>query len=68
MPARGTALPRAMASTASVSTSTGSSELSSLSDNINNPADISVIVIYFVVVMAVGVWVCGSPVRFLGGP
>uniref|UniRef100_A0A8C6MR35 Solute carrier family 5, member 4a n=1 Tax=Mus spicilegus TaxID=10103 RepID=A0A8C6MR35_MUSSI len=45
-----------MASTASVSTSTASSELSSLSNNINNAADISVIVIYFVVVMAVGVW------------
>lgn len=25
---------------------------------INNPADISVIVIYFVVVLAVGLWVC----------
>ncbi|XP_021061015.1 solute carrier family 5 member 4A isoform X1 [Mus pahari] len=56
-----------MASTASVSTSTASSELSSLSNNINNAADISVIVIYFVAVMAVGVWVCGSTVRFLGG-
>ncbi|XP_052020544.1 solute carrier family 5 member 4A isoform X1 [Apodemus sylvaticus] len=56
MPARGTVLPTAMASTASVTTSTESSELSSLSNNINNAADISVIVIYFVVVMAVGVW------------
>lgn len=66
MPTMGTALPIAMASTASVSTSPGNSELSSLSDNINNAADISVIVIYFVVVMAVGVWVCRSPVGFLG--
>uniref|UniRef100_A0A8C2LFU0 Low affinity sodium-glucose cotransporter n=1 Tax=Cricetulus griseus TaxID=10029 RepID=A0A8C2LFU0_CRIGR len=39
------------------SASTASSELSSLSENINNAADISVIVIYFVVVIAVGVWV-----------
>ncbi|MEJ1288121.1 hypothetical protein NN561_019151 [Cricetulus griseus] len=46
----GTAPPTASASTAS-------SELSSLSENINNAADISVIVIYFVVVIAVGVWV-----------
>ncbi|XP_028729988.1 solute carrier family 5 member 4A [Peromyscus leucopus] len=52
----GRALPTAMASTVSSSTSTASSELSSLSENINNAADISVIVIYFVVVIAVGVW------------
>ncbi|KAL1771419.1 low affinity sodium-glucose cotransporter [Sigmodon hispidus] len=45
-----------MASTVSSSTSTASSDLSSLSENINNAADISVIVIYFVVVMAVRVW------------
>lgn len=63
----GTALPAAMASTASVITSTASSDLSSLSENINNAADISVIVIYFVVVMAVGVWVCGSVMGFLAG-
>ncbi|XP_007639549.1 solute carrier family 5 member 4A isoform X1 [Cricetulus griseus] len=59
-----TAPPTAMASTASSSASaasssasTASSELSALSENINNAADISVIVIYFVVVIAVGVWV-----------
>ncbi|XP_051009205.1 solute carrier family 5 member 4A-like isoform X1 [Acomys russatus] len=45
-----------MATTASAIASTEGSELSSLSQNINNAADISVIVIYFVVVMAVGVW------------
>lgn len=63
----GQALPTAMATTVSSSVSTGSSDLSSLSQNINNAADISVIVIYFVVVLAVGIWVCESPVRFLGG-
>ncbi|KAK7804121.1 hypothetical protein U0070_002464 [Myodes glareolus] len=45
-----------MASTVSPSVSTDSSDLSSLSQNINNAADISVIVIYFVVVLAVGIW------------
>lgn len=63
----GQALPTAMATTVSSSVSTGSSDLASLSQNINNAADISVIVIYFVVVLAVGIWVCESPARFLGG-
>lgn len=30
-------------------------------ERIRNAADISVIVIYFVVVMAVGLWVCAGP-------
>lgn len=30
-------------------------------ERIRNAADISVIAIYFVVVMAVGLWVCGGP-------
>lgn len=30
-------------------------------ERIRNAADISVIIIYFVVVMAVGLWVCGGP-------
>ena len=30
-------------------------------ERIRNAADISVIVIYFVVVMAVGLWVCADP-------
>uniref|UniRef100_A0A8C5LHZ2 Solute carrier family 5, member 4a n=1 Tax=Jaculus jaculus TaxID=51337 RepID=A0A8C5LHZ2_JACJA len=45
-----------MASTLSPNTTAGPPDLSSLSGNIQNAADISVIVIYFVVVMAVGVW------------
>ncbi|OBS70083.1 hypothetical protein A6R68_01373 [Neotoma lepida] len=49
-----------MASTVSSSTSTASSELSLPSENINNAADISVIVIYFLVVIAVGVWMAAS--------
>lgn len=35
-------------------------------ERIRNAADISVIVIYFVVVMAVGLWVCRNPVGCLG--
>lgn len=64
----GQVLPTAMASTVSSSVSTDSSDLSSLSQNINNAADISVIVIYFVVVLAVGIWVCERPVGAQGGP
>lgn len=30
-------------------------------ERIRNAADISVIVVYFVVVMAVGLWVCAGP-------
>lgn len=40
-----------------------------LSQYIRNAADISVIVIYFVVVMAVGLWVCEPPASSSeGGP
>ncbi|XP_014691204.1 probable glucose sensor protein SLC5A4 [Equus asinus] len=45
-----------MASTLSPSTMTGTPEPPAMSQLIQNPADISVIVIYFVVVMAVGLW------------
>lgn len=36
-------------------------------ERIRNAADISVIVIYFVVVMAVGLWVCGGPGTLAAG-
>ncbi|XP_037597194.1 solute carrier family 5 member 4 isoform X2 [Cebus imitator] len=45
-----------MASTVSPSTMAGTPEPPPLSDRIQNAADISVIVIYFLVVMAVGLW------------
>ncbi|XP_042522209.1 solute carrier family 5 member 4 [Dipodomys spectabilis] len=45
-----------MASTVSLSTSSGEPELPALSKRIHNAADISVIVIYCIVVMAVGLW------------
>ncbi|EHB06770.1 Low affinity sodium-glucose cotransporter [Heterocephalus glaber] len=45
-----------MASTVRPSTTAGTPELPALSERIQNPADISVIVIYFVVVTAVGLW------------
>ncbi|KAM5312376.1 solute carrier family 5 member 4 isoform 2-T2 [Glossophaga mutica] len=45
-----------MASTSSPSTMTGTSDPPEMSERIRNAADISVIVIYFVVVMAVGLW------------
>ncbi|XP_069850886.1 solute carrier family 5 member 4 [Dipodomys merriami] len=45
-----------MASTVSFSTSSGEPELPALSKRIHNAADISVIVIYCIVVMAVGLW------------
>ncbi|KAM8918543.1 solute carrier family 5 member 4-like [Lycaon pictus] len=45
-----------MASTLSPSTVTGTLGPPEMSDRIHNAADISVIVIYFVVVMAVGLW------------
>lgn len=35
-------------------------------ERIRNAADISVIVIYFVVVMAVGLWVCRNSLGLLG--
>ena len=53
-----------MASTLSPSTVTGTLGPPEMSDRIHNAADISVIVIYFVVVMAVGLWVRRSPVVF----
>lgn len=37
-------------------------------ERIRNAADISVIVIYFVVVMAVGLWVCAGPGHGLERP
>lgn len=36
-------------------------------ERIRNAADISVIVIYFVVVMAVGLWVCEGPETWAKG-
>lgn len=36
-------------------------------ERIRNAADISVIVIYFVVVMAVGLWVCEGPETWAEG-
>ncbi|XP_003797505.1 solute carrier family 5 member 4 [Otolemur garnettii] len=45
-----------MASKLSPSTMTGTPDAPALSERIQNPADISVIVIYFVAVMAVGLW------------
>jgi hypothetical protein len=56
-----------MTSTLSPSTTNGTPELPALSERIKNAADISVIVIYFVVMIAVGLWVCGIPVDFQGG-
>lgn len=55
------ASPAAMASTLSPSTMTETPSPPEMSERIQNAADISVIVIYFVVVMAVGLWVCGGP-------
>ncbi|XP_037672880.1 solute carrier family 5 member 4-like [Choloepus didactylus] len=45
-----------MASTLSPSITSGTQEPSVMSEHIQNAADISVIVIYFIVVMAVGLW------------
>ncbi|XP_012619493.2 putative glucose sensor protein SLC5A4 isoform X1 [Microcebus murinus] len=45
-----------MASTLSPSTVAGTPEPPALSERLQNPADISVIVIYFVAVMVVGLW------------
>ncbi|XP_006148027.2 solute carrier family 5 member 4 isoform X2 [Tupaia chinensis] len=45
-----------MASSVSPSTIAGTPEPPTMSKSIQNPADISVIVIYFILVMAVGVW------------
>jgi hypothetical protein len=58
--------PSAMASTLSPNTATGTPEPPTPSGSIQNAADISVIVIYFIGVMAVGLWVCGKPIRFEG--
>lgn len=38
-----------------------------MSSRIQNAADISVIVIYFIVVLAVGLWVCGNRAGFWVG-
>ncbi|KAG8521246.1 Solute carrier family 5 member 4, partial [Galemys pyrenaicus] len=48
--------PAAMASTLSPDPTTGPPSISDISELIRNPADISVIVIYFIVVMIVGLW------------
>ena len=50
-----------MASTLNPSTVTGTLGPPEMSERIQNAADISVIVIYFMVVMAVGLWVCEDP-------
>ncbi|XP_066222047.1 solute carrier family 5 member 4-like isoform X1 [Saccopteryx leptura] len=52
----GIAPPAVMASTVSPSTVNGTPGLPEMSERLRNAADISVIVIYFVVVMAVGLW------------
>lgn len=61
-----TTLSAAMASTLSPSTTTGPPDPLDMSECIRNAADISVVVIYFVVVMVVGLWVCRSPMGLLG--
>lgn len=63
----GKAPPAAMASTLRPGTVAGTPEPPALSERLQNPADISVTVFYFVAVMAVGLWVCGKPVGFQGG-
>ena len=56
----GKAVPATMASTLSPSAVTETPSPPETSECIQNAADISVIVIYFVLVMAVGLWVCRS--------
>lgn len=56
-----------MASMLSPSTMTGTPGPPEMSERIRNAADISVIVVYFVVVMAVGLWVCRRPTGTQGG-
>jgi hypothetical protein len=56
-----------MASTLNPNTATGTPEPAEMSARIQNAADISVIVIYFILVMAVGLWVGGRPTTFEGG-
>ena len=60
VPGKGKAVPATMASTLSPSTVTETPSPPETSESIHNAADISVIVIYFVLVMAVGLWVCRS--------
>ena len=56
----GKTVPAAMASMFSPSTVTETPDPPEISECNRNAADISVIVVYFVVVMAVGLWVCRS--------
>lgn len=56
-----------MASTLSPSTAPRTEEPPEVSERIQNAADISVIVIYFLVVLAVGLWVCGKHAGFWVG-
>ena len=60
VPGMGKAVPATMASTLSPSAVTETPSPPETSARIQNAADISVIVIYFVLVMAVGLWVCRS--------
>lgn len=56
-----------MDSTLSPTTVTQPEEPPATSQRIQNAADISVIVIYFIVVLAVGLWVCGNRAGFWVG-
>lgn len=56
-----------MASTLSPGTTAQTEEAPAMSERIQNAADISVIVIYFIVVLAVGLWVCGNHEDFWVG-
>lgn len=57
-----------MASTLSPSSVAPTEEPPVVSQRIQNAADISVIVIYFLVVLAVGLWVCGNHTGFQWAP
>lgn len=56
-----------MASTLSPSITPQTEEPPVVPVRIQNAADISVIVIYFIVVLAVGLWVCGNHAGFWVG-
>ncbi|TKC44719.1 hypothetical protein EI555_012720 [Monodon monoceros] len=66
IPGMGKAVPAAMASMLSPSTVTETLDPPEISEYNQNAADISAIVVYFVVVMAVGLWVCRSLVGCSG--
>lgn len=57
-----------MASTPSPSTMAPTEEPPVVSQRIQNAADISIIAIYFIVVLAVGLWVRGNHMDFWVGP